>query len=118
MNLLVLISSIERDGVVDNLIKLSKRYRVFIVSSKSTADTIGRKISSVNNGVGTLNFTVFNTRNIEENSLKIIVNAQPDIVVDCDQWNELNAIKKLLHSMNIVIKHCKELDNLLDSTMQ
>jgi len=115
MNLLVLISSMDREGVIDDLIKLSKKYRVFIVSSKNIADIIGRKISNVNNGVGTVDFIVFNTKNIEENSLKIIVNTQPDIVIDCDQWNELNAIKKLLHNMDIDIKQCRDLDNLLYS---
>jgi len=117
MNILVLMSSIDREGVIDNLIRLSNKYRVFVVSSKSIADIVGRRISKVGNGVGMVDFMVFNTRNVEESSLKIIVNTEPDIVVDCDQWNELNAIKKLLNNMNIVIKQCRELDNLLDSTM-
>lgn len=95
---------------IDTLLKILKRLKnskVYVLVHEESSAVIYRRLREKNrNG---LKIIVLSERDIEVKSLKILVDIEPDLIIDCDELGQLSVFKKLVMFSVFNIKQCYDL---------
>ncbi len=105
MNVMVLVSGRiddkklgELGRLIDKLEQDTGNITITIITSHELISLLGPKIKK--HIIHRVEIIAFNDRYPEENSLKLIVNKLPDIIIDMDYSQRLSFLKNIIQRMN------------------
>lgn len=109
MNVLVLFSGLNVLSKVLNYVERADyAHRFLVLTTVEFYGEIYRRASSMR--LSSVEFAIIGERNVEEQVLKIYVDFEPDVVIDCDVEDRLNPVKRFFKNTIQVLTKCSDLD--------
>ncbi|MEM0355852.1 MAG: hypothetical protein QXT88_02770 [Desulfurococcaceae archaeon] len=92
---------------IHSLLKTLERFRtekVYVLIHEDDSKVVYRELRRISRN--NLKILVLSGRDAEVKALKILVDSEPDIVIDCDQYNKLVVFKNLLKHSRLRLEQC------------
>lgn len=107
----MILLSIDDDFILNRLVKKvlsDNTITCIVVSNRFLARIIGKTLSGKNTESLNTRIYVFKHNYPEENALKLLIHNSPDKVIDCDPYDKLVFLKKLVQVSHIDKVECEE----------
>lgn len=109
MNILILCSGLTVLEKIKCFLKEAARNnRVVIVTTREFYERIYKMLVSMN--IGNVEIVLMGKRNVEERVLRIFVDSEPDVIIDCDDEDRLLPVKTFFKNTPQGLSKCSDLD--------